>query len=173
MYHNKQWLSQKYYQEKLFFSDIAKICNVEPATILRWFKKLGLKARSPSERHMGEWNGRWKGGSYLIKHSKDRYIRMITKDGKRVVEHRLVLEKSLGRKLDKEETVHHLDGNSTNNDINNLLLLPSNSEHRRYETTLNNFAKQILFGKLKPYNHKQLLELFNQMLLKSGQDIST
>jgi len=43
MYRNKQWLSQKYYVEKLFYSDIAELCHVQPATIYRWFKKLGLK----------------------------------------------------------------------------------------------------------------------------------
>jgi len=173
MYHNRQWLSQKYHQEKLLLSEIAELCSVQTNTIYRWFKKLGLKARSPSERHIGKWNGRWKGGTYLRKHSKDRYIRIVRKNGKAVVEHRLIMENHLGRKLTKEETIHHLDGDCTNNNIKNLLLLSSNAEHRLYEATLNQFAKQILFGKLKPRNFKKLLSIFNQMLLKSGQAIST
>jgi len=172
MYHNKQWLIQKYYNERLLYSEIASLCDVQTATIIRWFKKLGLKARSPSERHIGEWNGRWKGGIRLRKHSKDRYIRIIRQNGKTMVEHRLIMEKHLGRKLSKEETIHHLDGDSINNSLDNLLLLPTNSDHRNYEKTLNQFAKSIFFGKSKPNNRDELLSIFNRMLLKSGQDIS-
>lgn len=43
--------------------------------------------------------------------------------------HREVMEKSLGRALKKGETVHHIDGNPGNNDIENLQLLSSNRDH--------------------------------------------
>jgi hypothetical protein len=39
------------------------------------------------------------------------------------------MEKHLGRKLKKKEVVHHIDGDVTNNNIDNLLLLRSTSEH--------------------------------------------
>ena len=172
MYRNKQWLQKKYFNEKLLMSEIGSLCNVQSATIHKWFKRFGFKGRTPSERHMGKWNGKWKGGKYIRHHSKDHYIRIIRIDGKPVKEHRFIMEKKLGRKLLPQETIHHLDGNSLNNKINNLLLLPSNSAHRCYEATLQSFAKQILFGKHKPPNHPKLLSLFNQMLLKCGQNIS-
>ncbi len=38
------------------------------------------------------------------------------------------MEKSLGRKLDKNEIVHHIDNNVNNNDLNNLLYA-NKSEH--------------------------------------------
>ena len=49
-----------------------------------------------------------------------------------VAEHRLVMEKQLGRYLDKKEVVHHIDGNKNNNNLSNLMLFPSNSAHINY-----------------------------------------
>ena len=45
-----------------------------------------------------------------------------------VAEHRLVAEKHLNRFLGKDEVVHHIDGNTINNCIENLLVL-SADEH--------------------------------------------
>lgn len=42
--------------------------------------------------------------------------------------HRLVMSQFLGRKLERWEHVHHIDGNKENNDISNLQLL-TDSEH--------------------------------------------
>lgn len=46
-----------------------------------------------------------------------------------VYEHRLVMEKSLGRHLTKIEVVHHIDGNKKNNNINNLKLFKDTKTH--------------------------------------------
>lgn len=45
-------------------------------------------------------------------------------------EHRYIIEQIIGRKLLKNEHVHHIDKNRSNNNINNLLLL-SASEHQK------------------------------------------
>jgi len=49
-----------------------------------------------------------------------------------VLEHRYVVEQAIGRYLKPEEVVHHLDGNKTNNDISNLLLLPNAKTHSKF-----------------------------------------
>lgn len=46
-----------------------------------------------------------------------------------VYEHRLVMEKHLGRYLTELEVVHHIDGNRSNNSIENLYLYSSQAEH--------------------------------------------
>jgi hypothetical protein len=55
------------------------------------------------------------------------------RDGKRVYEHRLVMEQKLGRTLRPGEVVHHIDADRANNDPDNLMVFASNGEHLRYE----------------------------------------
>jgi hypothetical protein len=56
--------------------------------------------------------------------------------GRHYYEHRLVLEKKLGRYLEKGEVVHHIDGNRLNNDPLNLELHESRSSHAKYHWPL-------------------------------------
>lgn len=47
---------------------------------------------------------------------------MVWHDGKRVGQHRVVMEQKLGRKLVKNESVHHINGIRTDNRPENLEL---------------------------------------------------
>jgi len=70
--------------------------------------------------------------------SKRRYIR----------EHILVMESSIGRYLEKDEVVHHINGIKDDNRIENLQLM-THSEHSAYHMTLNNpNYKHVDIGKL-------------------------
>lgn len=53
--------------------------------------------------------------------------------GKRVLAHRLLAEQLLGRPLLPREIVHHRDGDSSNNEPGNLLVLPSQRYHAHLE----------------------------------------
>lgn len=58
-----------------------------------------------------------------------------------VLEHILVMEKSLGRPILKSEAIHHIDGDVTNNSIGNLMLFQSNVAHRSYHARHRAFAE--------------------------------
>lgn len=45
------------------------------------------------------------------------------------LEHRYVMEKKLGRKLERGAVIHHIDGNKENNQIENLSLFNDHSVH--------------------------------------------
>ena len=56
--------------------------------------------------------------------------RYICVRGKKIAEHRQVVEQREGRKLTSSEVVHHVDGSPLNNDPDNLVIL-SRAEHQR------------------------------------------
>lgn len=74
-----------------------------------------------------------------IKRGKYYAIRV---DGKYVMEHRLVMEKHIGRKLLPTEIVHHKNHNPEDNSIDNLELFDSAGQHTK-------IAHQDLFEKQK------------------------
>lgn len=55
---------------------------------------------------------------------KDGY-RMLKVEGRSIFEHRLVMERHLGRQLLASETVHHVNGNRSDNRLENLELWSS------------------------------------------------
>lgn len=75
----------------------------------------------------GENSPSWKGG----KGKQNMGYITINIDTKRRLEHRFIMEEYLGRPLDKKEVVHHINGDKTDNRIENLQLLPSQSEHMK------------------------------------------
>lgn len=78
--------------------------------------------------------GRPSSGGNIRKYPRhNTYYRLIsvTENGKRkqVLEHRLVMEQHLGRKLLTSEIVHHKDGDGLNNSLDNLEMM-SQSKHQ-------------------------------------------
>lgn len=72
----------------------------------------------------GNLNGQWQHGI-----SSQGYRRITVDEGRRVLEHVFVVEKNIKRRLDKGETIHHIDFNKLNNDVTNLFLYPDRSGH--------------------------------------------
>lgn len=57
-----------------------------------------------------------------------------------VAEHRLAVEKKLGRYLKPEERVHHIDGDPANNAPENLHLFVNDTVHLRWHKRLGEIA---------------------------------
>ena len=58
-------------------------------------------------------------------------------------EHRKIYEDFIGRKLSKNEVVHHIDFNRTNNKIENLYLYSSIGEHSRQHCNYRKLCKEL------------------------------
>ncbi len=84
----------------------------------------------------GDKNPRWKGGRRI---GKDGYVVLWLPDHPYkdyhgyVREHRVVMEKSLGRHILPDEVVHHVDGDKQNNELDNLQLMTP-QEHMSYHS---------------------------------------
>lgn len=94
------------------------------------------KNRKPSIK--GKDHGNFKHG--LSSHGYKR----ITINGQRIYEHRLIAEQILGRKLSKEESIHHIDLNKINNDKNNLFICENEKEHQKIHQSANSLALNLL-----------------------------
>ncbi len=105
-------------------------------------KKIGLASKGrikPMEKHPSWKGGRYKEtrGGYILVRKKDALS--IRSDGY-ILEHRYKMEKKLGRKLSRNEEIHHKNGIKDDNKLLNLELV----------------IKKIHFGKIKcPHCGKQ------------------
>ena len=70
-----------------------------------------------------------------------------------VYEHRIVVEKDIGRFLLPNEFVHHIDCDDTNNKLDNLFVV-SSSQHKRIHAGFETCIKQLLAMKVLRFNKK-------------------
>jgi len=61
-----------------------------------------------------------------------------------VAEHRMIMELSLGRGLTKTEVIHHIDGDKSNNNIENLICCDSPRSHNKIHTKMEIFVEQLI-----------------------------
>lgn len=82
-------------------------------------------------------------------HIDKRGYVVVSTRGHKTPDHRRVMEKTLGRKLEKHETVHHKNGNRRDNSAGNLELWTKNHPSGQRVTDV----EDIWSGMVPPYQH--------------------
>ena len=102
----------------------------------------GIEYVRHGQSYPGESNPSWRGGVMIENHNRDckkKYVLIhnpshpYASSHGYVREHRLVMESMIGRYLAPEEVVHHKNGNTLDNNPDNLELFASNGEHLHHE----------------------------------------
>jgi hypothetical protein len=125
----RQWTNKKYGKEQ------RKYCSTKcQYKSQRKFWNSPEERKRRSERAIGYKNGRWKGGlrkimGYVWVYFPDSHLHKVQGAIPRAV---YVMEQHIGRRLRKEEVVHHMNGKRTDDRIENLLLFPNSAEHIRW-----------------------------------------
>jgi len=111
---------------------VGEMLGATSDTIRRACREFGIQTQRTGPRS-GDRHPEWKGGVrrsggyvYIYRPRHPNATKQNT-----VLLHRLVMEKHIGRYLERNEVVHHVDGDLSNNQIENLELFSKNSEHLR------------------------------------------
>ena len=158
LYRYKIWLEHLYDNLELSFRSIAKLCNVDKGVIIYWAKKHGISKREDT----GEWIDSH--GYVKVYTSVDYYhpeLKPLDRGEGRFVRHKhdLIIEDFLikhpeleiskiclidGKYLKSECTVHHINCNKLDNEIENLWAYRNRREHMLGQMTLFNCFSDLI-----------------------------
>lgn len=111
--------------------DLVPVLHRSKQSIDHKAQRLGLKKTDEllfdnRSARRGEKSPTWKGGKTR---SRKGYV-VLRNDGDVIFEHRAIMEAHIGRKLTDDEVVHHINGDKTDNRLENLQLM-TRGEHSK------------------------------------------
>lgn len=117
----KEWEATKYCSKICSLNSLRKYWDSE-------FRELRMGSRNPN----------YKNGKGMIIHG----YKYITVNGKQVRFHRYIMEIFLGRKLNRNEDIHHKNENKLDNRIENLMII-NHGEHVSYHNRMRKLKSQM------------------------------
>jgi hypothetical protein len=130
----KEFLEQEYLLNKKSMRMIANLIDCNLSTVRFYLMKFNIPLKLVGTGMIGKKSWNYK-GKYR---DKKGYVFIYLPNhpskngGGYVPEHRLVMEKHLGRYLKPEEVVHHINGIKDDNRIENLMLFINDSAHWKF-----------------------------------------
>jgi hypothetical protein len=151
---------------RLSQAQIAQRVGCSQPVVSRILRESGVATKRPQE--IGPGNGSWKGGrikhpsGYMMVwvHPDSLFASMRIRTGY-VMEHRYVMAQSLGRVLHRNETVHHINGDRTDNRLENLQL-----RHGKHGTGVVMVCCDCGSHNVKPTFIKQVADMVARLPLK-------
>lgn len=143
----KEYLTEQYGNKKRSINSIAEEFSVSHAIIRKYLGKYKIPVRTKNDQMKIRSAELHKVGTRKI--TSSGYVAVYMPDHPRagikrtVYEHTLVMERILGRYLEKGEVVHHIDLNKSNNSPDNLMLL-TNEEHARLHGQIRTQKKKVI-----------------------------
>jgi transposase-like protein len=134
---------------------ISKKFDFNHEGVARFLRAKGISIRSRNTYNIGSANHKYKGGHI----SQNGYRRLSAPGGKQIMEHRKVMEEFLGRKLGKNEHVHHLNGNKLDNRIENLSIYTPDKHSKLHSKQFNDFKKMY---QARIYDLEEKLKLYER-----------
>jgi len=163
MLDDPSWLYEKYVVQELSMSEIGRLLGVHHSIVSRKLVKYNIPRRSrkdsqlksvkgkkQSDEHrekiskalkgrIGELHHSWRGGRSK---TNEGYVYVkchkhpFANENMAVLEHRLVMERHIGRYLNPEEVVHHINEIKDDNRVENLHLFKSSADHTYYHNQI-------------------------------------
>ena len=113
----------------------------------------------------GKQHPNYNGGSYIDVHG---YRCILVGNSNYRKEHIIVMEREVGRKLKKNEVVHHINGMKDDNRVANLMVMDKGDHNRLHTTGIKRTQEQIDASKLlrMGFNQKEQHQQWKQWITK-------
>jgi hypothetical protein len=150
--------------------EVGKLMKLTQSGVSFILRKYKIKSH---RKFTGESNSNWKGGVMYDKRRKLIYSPNHPRPDflkKYCYEYKLIMEKHLGRYLTEDEVVHHIDGDETNNKLENLKVV-TQSEHIRIHKQQGDMKREYSNKYNFLYNNKkEYQKLYNNMYQEKNKE---